>query len=196
MYLFLEIILKGNMEFKLEKEINKVTQKMENKHSALIKMVKDIEYRLHEVNAQMDSFSVDMSSTVKTIQEVRRKQSEMETKIKSNEDRLKIVNERAHRFSNKTEISRNETEKLDVTSSKLNKRMKSNKKKISKVNRLLHSNSKKVNDQINNLKINIQESKGVCLPMPKMIKDTEYTLDGVNRLFNVINDDLYNNSKF
>lgn len=38
---------------------------MENKHSDLTITVEDIEYRLADVNKQMDSFSVDMSSALK-----------------------------------------------------------------------------------------------------------------------------------
>lgn len=192
----LEIILKGNMEFKLEGEIKNVTQEMDNKHSDLIKMVGDIKSRLDEVNEQMDSFSVDMSSAMKTIKEVKGKQLEMETIIKSNEDTLKRVNEKVHCFSNETEIIRNETVRLDVSSSKLNKRMEFNEKKMSEVNRLLHSNSKKFNDQIKNLENNTQELRGVCLPMPKRVNDTEERLDGVERLLDVINADLYDISKF
>lgn len=113
------------MEFKLEEEIKNITQKMKHNHSDLMKTVEDIEHRFDEVNEQMDSFSVDMSSASETIK-----------------DTLEIVIEKIHRFSNETEISRNETERLDVSSSKFNKTMKSNEKKISEVNRLLHSYSK------------------------------------------------------
>lgn len=184
------------MEFKLEKEIKNVTQKMKNKHSDLIKMVEDIEYRLGEVNEQMDSFSVGMSSTMKTIKDVKGKQSEMETKIKLNEDTLKIVNEKVHRFSNETEILRTEIDRLDVNSSELSKRLKSNENKTSVVNTQLHSNSERVNGQLKNLKSNTQKVKGVCLTMLKRVKDTEDRLDGVDRLLIVFNADLYDISKF
>lgn len=137
-----------------------------------------------------------MSSTMKTIKEVKGKQSEMETKRKSNEDTLEIVIEKIHRFSNETEILRNETVKLDVSSSNLNKITKYNEKNISEVNRLLNSNSKTVNDQIKNLENNTQELKGVCLPMPKRVKNTEERLDGVDRLLDVINADLYDISLY
>lgn len=184
------------MEFELEEEIKNITQKMKNNHLDLIKTVEDIEHRFDEVKERMESFSVDMSSTMKTIKEVKGKQSEMETKRKSNEDTLEIVIEKIHRFSNETEILRNETVKLDVSSSNLNKITKYNEKNISEVNRLLNSNSKTVNDQIKNLENNTQELKGVCLPMPKRVKNTEERLDGVDRLLDVINADLYDISKF
>lgn len=184
------------MESKLEEEIKKITQKMESNHSDLMKMVEETEYRLDEVNGQMDSFSVDMSSAMRTIKEVEGKQSEMKTNIEANEDTLKIVNEKVHRFSNETEILRTEIDRLDVNSSELSKRLKSNENKTSVVNTQLHSNSERVNGQLKNLKSNTQKVKGVCLTMLKRVKDTEDRLDGVDRLLIVFNADLYDISKF
>lgn len=184
--------MKGELKSKLEEDTKAITQKMESKPSDFIKRIKDTEYRLDEVNFQMNSFSVDMSSATKALKEVKGKQSGMKTKIESNKDTLIIVNEKIHRFSNETDILRNEIERLDVNSSELNKRMKSNEMNT----RVLYSNSKKVDDQIKNLENNTQELEGVCLPMLKRVNNTEERLDGVDRLFNVINADLYDISKF
>lgn len=50
--------------------------------------------------------------------------------------------------------------------------------------------------KINKLENNTQELKGVCLPMPKRVNNTEERLDGVDRLLDVINADLDDISKF